>query len=27
VFARAVIDSVGMFDETLIRNQDYELNI
>ncbi|MGA9279534.1 glycosyltransferase family 2 protein, partial [Ilumatobacter sp.] len=27
VFDRAAIEAVGLFDETLIRNQDYELNI
>ncbi len=27
VFDRAAIDAVGLFDEDLIRNQDYELNI
>jgi hypothetical protein len=27
VFDRAAIESVGLFDERLIRNQDYELNI
>lgn len=27
VFDRASIEAVGLFDETLIRNQDYELNI
>jgi glycosyltransferase involved in cell wall biosynthesis len=27
VFDRAAIERVGLFDETLIRNQDYELNI
>jgi hypothetical protein len=27
VFDRQAIESVGLFDETLIRNQDYELNI
>jgi succinoglycan biosynthesis protein ExoA len=27
VFDRAAIDAVGRFDETLVRNQDYELNI
>lgn len=27
VFDRAVIEAVGLFDESLIRNQDYELNI
>ncbi|MFT6291490.1 MAG: glycosyltransferase involved in cell wall biosynthesis [Ilumatobacter sp.] len=27
VFDRAAIESAGLFDETLIRNQDYELNI
>ena len=27
VFDRAAIEAVGLFDERLIRNQDYELNI
>lgn len=27
VFRRSAIEAVGLFDETLIRNQDYELNI
>lgn len=27
VFRRAAIEAVGLFDETLVRNQDYELNI
>ena len=27
VFDRAAIEAVGLFDETLVRNQDYELNI
>ncbi len=27
VFRRQAIESVGLFDETLVRNQDYELNI
>jgi succinoglycan biosynthesis protein ExoA len=26
VFQRSILDQVGLFDETLIRNQDYELN-
>jgi len=26
VFQRSILDKVGLFDETLIRNQDYELN-